>query len=125
MGNYQAAGLLEQQPPDQQQYTYTLEGEGLMGLYFEVSDEGACFDGFVHDEARSQYEEKNMTQGDRLLSVNNVTLTGLSCADVIALLEDLQSQRKTLVLEASLLLPTGASDEAKEGANEVREMALR
>ena len=121
MGNHQGAGLLEQQPPEQQQqYTYTLEGEGLMGLYFEVSDEGACFDGFVNDESKSRHEEKNMIRGDRLLSVNNVTLAGMSCDDIIALLEDLQSRRKkTLVLEASLLLPAGASDDAEDGAPDI------
>lgn len=110
MGNASGKeGLLQEKLPavqeQEQQYTYTLKGEsGLMGLAFEVSDQGACFDDFIDDNTRSKHQK--MMRGDRLLSVNGISLTGMEGDEVMTLLEDLHDQPKVLVLEASLLLPT-------------------
>ena len=103
MGNYQGRGGLLQDPQEEQQYTYTLEGSGLMGLYFEVSEESTCFDGFVNDDSRALHAKA--TQGDRLLSINGVSLLGMPCDNVLELLTELRSKPKVLVLEPSSLKP--------------------
>ena len=79
--------------------TYTVRGPaGLLGLYFEVTEDGIIFDGFSDKLPPDHPLRGQVTLGDRLLSVNDVRVSTLSHDEACEVLEEVHHAPKTLVM---------------------------